>query len=175
MTLTLILRAARLSDLSAVDTLLSRSYPRLLAMDYPPSVMVTALPIIARARPELLASGRYFLAFAQDGQLVGAGGWSGAAPGRSDQPEQQATGTQIGHIRHVATDPSVVRQGVARAVLGAIFEAARAAGMAEMECLSTRTAVPFYTSMGFRVLGAVDVPLRPGIVFPAVRMIKDHM
>lgn len=173
--MTLTLRASKLSDLSAVDTLLARSYPRLLAADYPPSVMVTALPIIARARPELLTSGRYFLAFAQDGRLMGAGGWSGAAPGPSDQPQGRAAGVGIAHVRHVATDPDAVRQGVGRAIMRAVFEAARVAGMVQMECLSTRTAVPFYTSLGFRVLGAADVPLRAGIVFPAVRMIKDHI
>lgn len=85
MSLPLTIRTARFSDLSAVDLLLARSHPRLLAADYPPSVMVTALPIISRARPELLASGRYYLAFGGTGQLLGAGGWSAAAPGPSDQ------------------------------------------------------------------------------------------
>ena len=173
MALTLTLRAARLSDLSAVDLLLGRSYPRLLAADYPPSVMVTALPIIARARPDLLTSGRYYLAFGAGGQLLGAGGWSAAAPGPSDQPEARAAA--VGHVRHVATDPMAVRQGVARAVMQAVFDAALGAGVTRMECLSTRTAVPFYTAIGFRVLGSVDVPLRAGIVFPAVRMIRDRI
>ena len=173
MALTLTLRSARLSDLSAVDLLLSRSYPRLLAADYPPSVMVTALPIIARARPELLTSGRYYLAFGPEGQLLGAGGWSAAAPGPSDQPEGRAGAVAFGHVRHVATDPVAVRQGVARAVMQAVFDAALAAGVTQMECLSTRTAVPFYAAIGFRVLGPVEVPLRAGIVFPAMRMIRD--
>ena len=173
MALTLSLRAARLSDLSAVDLLLSRSYPRLLAADYPPSVMVTALPIIARARPDLLTSGRYYLAFGAGGQLLGAGGWSAAAPGPSDQPAAGAAA--VGHVRHVATDPMAVRQGVARAVMQAVFDAALGAGVTRMECLSTRTAVPFYAAIGFRVLGPVDVPLRAGIVFPAVRMIRDRI
>lgn len=110
----LTVRLARPSDLAAVDGLLARSYPPLLAADYPPSVMVTALPIIARARPELLASGRYFLAFGAQGDLLGAGGWSVAAPGRSDWPEVEATGRQIAHVRHLATDPAAVRRGVAR-------------------------------------------------------------
>ena len=175
MTLTLTIRAARLSDVSAVDTLLARSYPRLLAADYPPSVMVTALPIIARARPELLASGRYFLAFGLDGRLLGTGGWSAAAPGPSDQPEGPPGAAAVGHVRHVATDPDAVRQGIGRAVMGAVLTAARNAGIARMECLSTRTAVPFYMSLGFRVLGTVEVPLRMGIVFPAVRMINDQI
>ena len=54
----LTLRHATRSDLAAVDARLARGYPRLLAADYAASVLVTAVPIIARARPELLASGR---------------------------------------------------------------------------------------------------------------------
>ena len=137
--------------------------------------MVLALPIIARARPELLASGRYYLAFSGEGRLLGAGGWSAAAPGPSDRPEGRAAGGRIGHVRHLATDPDALRQGVARAVMRAVFDAARAAGVTGMECLSTRTAVRFYESVGFRAIGPVEVLLRAGIVFPAVRMIRDRI
>lgn len=170
MTMTVIIRAARLSDLSAVDTLLARSYPKLLAADYPPSLMVLAVPIISSARPELLASGQYYLAYTDGGQLVGAGGWSANAPAASDKPAAPGVRGRIGHVRHVATDPSAVRQGVARALMQAVFAAAIENGVTRLECLSTRTAVPFYTSVGFRSLGPVEVPLRQGIVFPAVQM-----
>ncbi len=164
---TVTLRRTSLADLSAVDALLARSYPRLLAADYPPSVMVLALPIISRARPELLTSGRYFLAEGQEGRIVGAGGWSTGSP--SDGREEQATG----HVRHVATDPDCLRQGVGRALMGAVMADAWAAGMRWLDCLSTRTAVPFYATLGFQILHQQDVTLRPGIVFPAVRMLCD--
>ena len=55
----------------------------------------------------------------------------------------------------------------------AVFDAVKRAGVPRMECLSTRTAVPFYASLGFQAIGAVDVPLRAGIVFPAVQMTRD--
>jgi N-acetylglutamate synthase-like GNAT family acetyltransferase len=165
---TITIRRAEPGDLAAVDRLLARSYPRLLAADYPPSVMVLAVPIIARARPELLASGRYFLAVNATGHVVGAGGWSLARPGGTGDPS-----VDTGHVRHVATDPEVTRQGIGRKLMReAVADAARA-GVRRMECLSTRTAVPFYTALGFRTVGPTDVPLQPGIVFPAVRMIAD--
>lgn len=56
------LRLARPGDLSAVDALFAHSYARLIRADYPPSVLVTAVPRLARAQPALLASGRYWLA-----------------------------------------------------------------------------------------------------------------
>ena len=165
-----LLRRAGPDDLSALDLLLSRSYPRLLRADYPPSVLVTALPIIVRARPDLLRSGRYFVAVdRQDGHLLGAGGYSLAPPA----PQGVAHGRRdehLGHVRHVVTDPDRVRQGIGRAVMTCALTAAQAEGVTEFDCLSTRTAVPFYASLGFGVVGPVNVPLAPGIDFPAIRM-----
>jgi GNAT superfamily N-acetyltransferase len=145
--------------MAAVDALLARSYPRLLKPDYPPSVLVTALPIISRARPELLASGTYFLAEAEDGAVIGAGGWT-----------RDRRNARVGHIRHLVTDHRKVRKGVGRALMNHIFETAKAGGIAGLECQATRTAVPFYRAMGFATVRDIKVDLRPGIVFPAVLM-----
>jgi GNAT superfamily N-acetyltransferase len=158
MTDTLTLRTATPGDLSAVDALLARSYPKLLKADYPPSVLVLALPIISRARPSLLASGSYFVAETGEGRIVGAGGWTrGRGAGRGD-------------VRHVVTDDRCVRQGVGRAVLDLVLETAAAAGLRQLDCQATRTAVPFYRALGFAETGRIEVPLAPGIVFPAVHM-----
>jgi GNAT superfamily N-acetyltransferase len=157
---TLTLRPARLADLAAVDLLLQRSYPRLLKADYPPSTLVCAVPLLVRANPRLLASGRYFLAL-RGGRLLGAGGYSPGAGG-------------LAHIRHVATDPDALRQGIGAAVLRHVFAAAAGEGLRRFACLATRTAVPFYQSLGFRALGPVTVPLAPGIGFEAVQMIRGE-
>lgn len=166
---TVTIRRAHPGDLAAVDRLLARSYPRLLAADYPPSVMVLAVPIIARARPELLASGRYLVAVDGEGIVVAAGGWS------ANRPEGGGPGlvAELGHVRHVATDPDAVRQGIGRRLMQAVMTDAARAGVRRMDCLSTRTAVPFYSALGFRVIGETEVPLGPGIGFPAVRMLAD--
>ncbi len=157
-------RPATRADLAGVDALLAHSYPRLLKPDYPASVLVTALPIISRARPELVASGTYWVALAGE-VIVGAGGWTAAAPGDG------MARAGLGHVRHVVTDAGRLRQGIGRGLMGRAMAQARAAGVVRLECLSTRTAVAFYTSLGFRSLGAVDIALRPGISFPAVAMV----
>lgn len=162
----IILRIARPEDLDAVDRLLARSYPALLKSDYKPSVMVTALPLIARAQPALLASGSYLLA-ERSGVVVGAGGWTLSAPG--GRPGTRGTG----HIRHVATDPDHVRQGIGRALVTQLLWTAKASGLAQMQCQSTLTAVPFYQSLGFVTQAEILVPLRPGIDFPAVLMLAQ--
>jgi N-acetylglutamate synthase-like GNAT family acetyltransferase len=159
-------RRATPADIGAVDALLRRSYGPLLKADYPPSVLVTALPRIARAQPTLLASGRYFLA-EEAGRVVGAGGWSAQAPGGG--PARPG----LGHVRHVATDAGAVRRGVGRAVLQAVMDDARRAGALRLSCLSTLTAVPFYRAMGFREVGPVTLSFGAPIAFPAVEMTRD--
>ena len=50
----LTLRLARPDDLTAVDDLLARSYPRLLKGDYPPSIMVGPMPAPTLAPPAVV-------------------------------------------------------------------------------------------------------------------------
>lgn len=144
------------ADLAAVDALLARSYARQLRADYAPSLIVMALPALSRARPALVASGRYYLAEAPDGAVLGVGGWS--KPGAT------------GEVRHLVTDYRHLRQGVARAIMARILSDLETAGVARLECLATRTAVPFYLATGFRIVGPVTIALAPGIEFPVIRM-----
>lgn len=157
----MLIRPTTKADLAVVDALLARSYPKLLKADYAPSVLVTALPIIARARPELLTCGTYYLV-EQAGEVLGAGGWT---PDRKE--------STLGHIRHVVTDDRALRRGVGRALMAQCFETAREAGITRMECWATLTAERFYQAVGFRTLGPLDVTLEGGIVFPSLRMMRD--
>lgn len=157
----LTVRIATMDDMAAVDALLARSYPKLLKADYPPSVLVTALPLISRANPALLSSGSYYVAIAKAGQVVGAGGWT---------PDLRHQG--LGHIRHVVSDDRCLRMGIGRALIDHTLRCATQAGLTMLECWSTLTAVPFYQTLGFTVVGPMDVPLRPGISFPSMRMTR---
>jgi N-acetylglutamate synthase-like GNAT family acetyltransferase len=111
-------------------------------------------------------SGRYFVA-EEAGRIMGAGGWSLGAPG--DGAMTQATG----HVRHVVTDYRAQRRGIGRQLMAVVLADAKGAGMVMMDCLSTLTAQAFYEGLGFEVIGSVMVPLRPGIDFPAVRMVME--
>lgn len=159
-------RVTTAADLAAVDALLARSYPMLLKADYPPSILVTAIPLISKAQPALLTSGRYYVVEDESG-IVGAGGVT-ASPPRGWRAE-----ATTGHIRHVATDPARTRQGIGRRLMAHLFEVARGDGLTRLEALSTRTAVPFYAAQGFAEIAAVSVELRPGIDFPSVLMQRE--
>ncbi len=161
MSKTITIRPTTSADFAAVDALLARSYPVLLKPDYPPSLMVTAVPIISRARPELVSCGTYFMADDGYGRALAAGGWTRSARRR-----------ETAEIRHVVTDPACVRRGIGRALFDVIFRTADAAGITGYNCLATFTAVPFYRAMGFVEVGPVTIPLAEGITFPAVRMVR---
>lgn len=157
------LRRAHPEDRAAIDQLLRRSYPQLLKADYPPSVMVTAVPLMSRANPRLLASGRYYVIETQ-GRVLAAGGWSKptATRGRGR--------AGIGHLRHLATDPDYLRMGLAEAIVTHVLEEARREGVTEMQCMSTRTAHRFYWAQGFQSGRELQIPLAQGITFPAIEM-----
>lgn len=154
------IRVSTPADLAAVDRLLARTYPKLLKADYPPSVLVTALPLISRAQPDLLASGTYYVA-EDDGTIFGAGGWT---PDRKD--------AALGHIRHVVTDDRSLRRGIGRALIEHSLDVARTCGISRMECAATYTAERFYQALGFETLGPMDVALQDGISFPSLRMTR---
>lgn len=154
------IRPSTLADLGQVDALLARTYPKLLKADYPPSVLVTALPRISRAQPALLSCGTYYVA-EDEGEILGAGGWT---PDRTDRAK--------GHIRHVVTDDRALRRGIGRRLMQHSFAKARRAGVRRMECWATYTAVPFYEAVGFTVQGPIEVPLAGGISFPSICMMR---
>jgi GNAT superfamily N-acetyltransferase len=151
------LRASDGRDFDAIDAMLARTYPRLLKNDYPPSVMVTAVPLVSRANPALVRSGTYYVAETARGEIIGAGGWTMAPQGRG-----------VAEVRHLVVDWQHQRRGIGRRLMMGIFAEARVRGLDRLEARATRTAVPFYEAMGFDSLGEITVPLRPGIDFPVV-------
>ena len=159
----LVLRHATIADLAMLDGLYSRAYPALLKSSYPPSTLVLALPLIARANPRLLRSGTFWVA-EREGAILGAGGWSWTGPQGGVGPRHMA------HMRHLVTHPDHVRQGIGTAIVAHVLDEAAAAGVRLLDCQATMAAVPFYAALGFREIGPVVVHLRPGIDFPAMRM-----
>ena len=146
--------------------MMSVSYPVQLKPDYPPSVLVLALPLISRAQPQLLRSGSFYLAVSEDGDILGSGGFSHPDPGGGRRQKG------VAHVRHLVTDHRHTRRGIGRALMAHIEAAAIGQGVKLLGCLSTRTAVPFYAACGFSRTGPVTIALRPGIEFPAIRMQK---
>ena len=124
-------------------------------------MQVTAVPLISRVNPALVSSGTYYVAEARDGGILGAGGWTRSIKGKD-----------VADIRHFVTHHASLRRGIARRLMMGVFSEARLVGITQLNCLSTRTAVPFYRSLGFDTGSEVSIGLRPGIEFPAVKMTR---
>lgn len=91
------IRIAAPSDACGVSDLLKTSYGELLAGHYELALLARALPLISRANPALLNSGRYFVAHDGENRIVGCGGWSLDRPGTGELEGGLA------HVRHFAT------------------------------------------------------------------------
>jgi GNAT superfamily N-acetyltransferase len=158
------LSVAAAADSAAIASVLGSSYPKLMAGAYPPDLLARALPLIARPNPELLAGSTYYLVLAPNGDPAGCGGWTPHPPGGSEADPQRA------HIRHFATHPDFLRQGVGRLLYERCEADARAAGFNAFEAWASLNGEAFYAALGFRSLGRIATPMPGGIRFPAVRM-----
>jgi N-acetylglutamate synthase-like GNAT family acetyltransferase len=160
-------RTAMPSDADAVSALLAASYAQLLPSCYSPEILDITLPLITQANSALLASGTYYLAETAAGQILGCGGWT------SNPPEADAVLTDEAHIRHFATHPNSLRRGIGASILGRCLDAAEQSGVRRLHCYSSLNGECFYRSAGFISKGVINIPMRPGISFPAMMMIKD--
>ena len=159
-----VIRRATRSDLHAIDALLRYTYPRTLKTELAPSVLVTAVPLIARLQPSAIAAGCYFVADAGPSGLIGAGGWTLWNPttGRRD--------ARTASVRHFVTHPAMQRRGVGSRLMTRCVIDAAAANLDAMTCMATSGAIPFYERHGFLAVADVVIELRAGIRMPATRM-----
>lgn len=156
-------RQARPEDAARVSAVLAASYAAIFPQWYGEDVLAGALPAMSAARPELLASGRYYLAESA-GRAVACGGWS------LERPGTVIVEAGLSHARHFATDPEFLRRGIGGAILDLSMAGARAVGCTEMECDSSLPAERFYAAHGFVRLGMRDVMIGGAYRFPVVRM-----
>jgi len=160
------IRPAIVADTAAIEALLRASYPDLMRGAYPEAVLKQALPLMIRANPSLIASGRYHVALGDAGDIIASGGWSLERPGSGDVVPGLA------HIRHFAVHPGHLRRGLARAIFERCHMEAAAAGAERFECYASLNAAPFYAALGFQEIGPFPVELRPGLIFPSLLMVR---
>ena len=146
-----------------IDKLLARSYPTLMAGAYRKEVLLVALPILTKSSPELLKSGTYYVA-EESGRILGCGGWTFERPGTSELTPGLA------HLRHFATDPAFVRQGVGRMIFRECARAAAHEGATTFQAYSSLNAESFYRSLGLTRVKEIDLPKRLTVAIPAIFM-----
>lgn len=161
------MRVATSADSDAVSRLLAASYSSLLRASYDGDLLDRVLPFMIRANQNLLASGTYYVVPDGAGNFIGCGGWTIARPGSGEVREGEA------HIRHFATHPGSVRQGVGASLLARCVSDARQLGIRTLHCFSTLNGERFYQASGFDKVEAIDVPMGPTLKFPGIWMIRE--
>ena len=158
------IRVTTSKDAQSISDLLETSYPALMQDSYEEPVLAAGLSLICRANPSLLASGTYYIAETEDKVVVGCGGWTRERPGQGDVVPG------LGHVRHFATHPAWLGQGIGRAIYLVCEQEARRAGVTQLECYSTMNAEGFYTALGFKYVGRFDVNLSNSVSLPGILM-----
>ena len=158
------IRTATLKDAEVVTTLLTACYPVLMKGAYDAEVLACALPLMTKANPKLLASDTFYVAQSNDGRIIGCGGWTHERPGTGEIEQGLA------HIRHFATHPDWLGQGVARKLFEKCQTEASTQGAVQLECFSSLNAEGFYGAMGLKRQNVFDVQMGPDVRFPSVRM-----
>ncbi|OEJ67740.1 GNAT family N-acetyltransferase [Magnetovibrio blakemorei] len=161
-------RIAERGDADNISALLRTSYTVLMADDYPPDILATALPLICTANPALLTCGTYFVAEDAQNRIIGCGGWTPECPGV--RPGQGEVQQHIGHIRHFATHPDWIRRGVGRALMTRSKDTARPQAITRLECYSSLSAQDFYAASGFQTLRHIELAISESCLFPSVLM-----
>jgi len=78
-----------------------------------------------------------------------------------------------GEIRAVYVHPRAVKKGVGAALLAALEDAARAAGVGAVHLVASLNAVGFYERAGFQVQGHSTLAMSPTVTIACVKMGKE--
>jgi predicted N-acetyltransferase YhbS len=157
-------RLASELDATSVDLVLQSSYGSLMKESYEAALLERVLPAMTKANPALLSSGTYFVAMC-DTDIVACGGWTAQRPGTGEIV------AKLGHVRHLATHPGWVRQGIGKAIYSMCELQAVASGIETFEVLASLNALPFYGSIGFDLVRRIELPMG-GANLPIALMTK---
>ena len=155
------------ADSRQVSAVLRASYRDLMAPAYGSEEFQAVLPVLSKANPELLGSGRYFVARHSEGQLVGVGGWSHERPGSGERIPH------LGHLRHFGCHPEWIGRGIGRQLFWRCRDQALEEGIRRFMCFASLNAQGFYEQLGFSVRERISLEPLPGQEVPSLEMQLD--
>ncbi|CAE7422831.1 unnamed protein product [Symbiodinium natans] len=153
-------RVADLSDGPAIDKVLGECYPALFRGAYDEEALAAFLPHIIYSQPELLESGKFFVAeSAESGEtrILACGGWSLHRPGSREVI------AGLGHLRHFAVHPDCIGKGIGRSIFEACAQQSKEFGVVEFECCSSLVAEGFYARLGLQTIETKELTLKEGV------------
>jgi GNAT superfamily N-acetyltransferase len=173
------LRIATTEDVAEIRELIGASVRGFQTGHYSTAQIEGALVTVFTIDTLLIADGTYFVAFAEDGELAGCGGWSfrktlygGDHQLEKIAPERLDPAVDAAKVRAIFVHPKFARMGLGSLILEAAERAATGQGFSRLEMGSTLTGVTLYRLKGYREVGRVLVPVGDGEEIEVVRMVK---
>ena len=172
------LRKATLDDRPAIEQLIKLSARGLSRAEYSDEQIESAIRTVFGVDTNLIEDGTYFLA-ESDGELIGCGGWSRRRTlFGGDQYEQRDTSeldpkSEPAKIRAFFVHPQHARKGVARAILAACENEAKAQGFQALELMATLPGIKFYETSGYQAGEPFELSVGEGIAIGLLPMRKE--
>ena len=174
----MLLRAAKLEDVPALQELICESVWALQREDYTDEQISGALGTIYGTDQRMILDGTFFVVENADGAIVACGGWSRrkTAFGSDSSPVKDDSfgepGVDPARIRGFFVHPAWARQGLGTRILKACESAAVEAGFTRAELVATVTGVALYERHGYAVTRRYEFDLPNGASYVAVGMAK---
>lgn len=164
----------------SIAALILSSVRDLQAEDYSAAQIEAALETVFTVDSRLIADGTYFVAFAEDGELAGCGGWSrrktlygGDRQVECAEPELLDPAEDAAKIRAIFVHPRYSRRGLGTMILEAAEKSAAAEGFKRLEMGSTLTGIALYALKGYVEMDRLAVPVGRGETIEVVKMVKS--
>jgi GNAT superfamily N-acetyltransferase len=175
-----LLRRATEADVPSIMALISSSVRELQAKDYSATQIQASLETVFTVDSRLIGDGTYYVAFSEDGELAGCGGWSrrktlygGDRQVEHAEPELLDPAVDAAKIRAIFVHPRYARRGLGTMILEAAETAAAAEGFRRLEMGSTLTGIALYSLKGYVETDRLAVPVGRGESIEVVKMVKS--
>jgi GNAT superfamily N-acetyltransferase len=172
------LRKATLDDRPAIEELIKASARGLSRAEYSDEQIEGAIRTVFGVDTNLIEDGTYFVA-ESDGELIGCGGWSkrrtlfGGDQYATRDASELDPKVEPAKIRAFFVHPDHARKGIARAILLACENEARAAGFQALELMATLPGIKFYEASGYHGTESVELSVGERVAIGLVPMRKE--
>ncbi len=172
------LRLATSADVPELGRLIEQSVRTLSVGYYTGPQIESALRHVFGPDTQLIADQTYYVAEAEAGGLIAAGGWSRRRTLYGGDQMKGATdpllepATEAARLRAFFVHPAWARRGLGRQVFERCAADAARAGFRALELVATLLGEPLYRALGFVPLERTVVALPDGEELPVVRMAR---
>lgn len=178
--MSLIIRKAVFNDQPEIEKLIAESVRGLSRDVYNEQQIELSIKSVFGVDTELIADETYFVAEAEDGKIVGCGGWSkrktlyGASIySQSRNSELLNPETDAAKIRAFFIHPDFARKGIGTAILEACEKEAKDYGFKSAEMMATLPGVKLYKVRGYEGDEEVRVPVSENVDIICIKMRKS--